>query len=131
PSRVVISAPATVPIGVTHERTARPRTMTVHAPHWPRPQPSFGPLSPRSSLSTYSSGVAGSTSRRCERPFTFNAISLIWHLPPVNGLSIYLRACRLRIADSWRRLPLLSRRARGTSQTQPTTLRTHQPPLTK
>ena len=38
--------------GVTHERTARPPIITVHAPHWPRPQPNFGPRSAESSLST-------------------------------------------------------------------------------
>ena len=29
--------------GVTQERIACPSTMTVQAPHWPRPQPNFGP----------------------------------------------------------------------------------------
>ena len=53
-----ITTPATSPTpgsartGVTQVRTARPRTMAVHDPHWPRPHPNFGPRSPRSSLRT-------------------------------------------------------------------------------
>src|SRR4030095_4832213 len=77
PSNVVISAPATVLTGVTQERTARPRTMTVQKPHCPRPQPNFGPLNWRSSLRTYRSGVAGSTSTVCGAPLTFRGIRLI------------------------------------------------------
>jgi len=53
------------PTGVVQERTACPRAITVQQPHWPRPQPNFGPFNCRSSASTYSSGVAGSTSRVC------------------------------------------------------------------
>ena len=44
PSSVVISAPFTVLTGVRQERTARPLTMAVQEPHWPSPQPNFGPF---------------------------------------------------------------------------------------
>src|SRR5438552_7850018 len=73
---VVTSEPATIETGVTQERTAWPLTSTVHDPHCPRPQPNFGPRSSKSSLSTYSSGVVGSTLTECARPFTvkFNTL---------------------------------------------------------
>src|SRR5438552_7944769 len=77
PSNVEISAPATVPTGVTQERMAWPFTMTVQAPHCARPQPNFGPRSSRSSLSTYSNGVVGSRSNVCARPSTFRVMLLI------------------------------------------------------
>ena len=35
-----------------HERTASPSTSTVHAPHWPRPQPNLAPVSPSALRST-------------------------------------------------------------------------------
>src|SRR5215510_1772871 len=76
-----MSALLIVLIGVRQVRTARPFTIAVHAPHWPSPQPNFGPLSARSSLSTYSSGVVGSTSTVWDCPFTFNVKTLIWKLP--------------------------------------------------
>ncbi len=50
---------------VTQVRVALPFTIAVHAPHCDSPQPNFGPRSCRSSLRTYSSGVAGSTSTVC------------------------------------------------------------------
>src|SRR5581483_1606126 len=70
PSSVVTSAAPIVLTGVTHDRTARPLTMTAHAPHWPRPQPNFGPRRPRSSLRMCSSGVEGSASTVCGAPLT-------------------------------------------------------------
>src|SRR5262245_47462076 len=76
PSSLLIAARAACDTGVTHDRTARPPTITVHAPHCPRPQPNFGPFSARSSLSTYNSGVAGSTSTVCGRPLTFSVMAI-------------------------------------------------------
>jgi hypothetical protein len=56
PSRIAISpkqAPTpSVEIGVMQENTALPSTRTVHAPHWPSPQPNFAPFSARSLRST-------------------------------------------------------------------------------
>src|SRR5438477_7940710 len=80
PSSVVISAPDTLDTGVTQDRTACPLMMTVQLPHWPRPQPNFGPRNARSSLRMYKSGVAGSTSSITERPFTLRLIMAIAHL---------------------------------------------------
>src|SRR5437879_1795942 len=48
--------------GMMQERTAFPSMITVHAPHWPSPQPNLGPCSSRSSRRTYKSGVVGSVS---------------------------------------------------------------------
>src|SRR5438445_2274260 len=77
PSRVVISAPSTLFTGVTQERIACAFTITVQAPHCPSPHPNFGPFSARSSLSTYKSGVVGSTSTAWTLPLTFKFIALI------------------------------------------------------
>src|SRR3954470_16618798 len=74
PSRVVICRPSKIDSGVRQENTALPSTTTVQAPHWPRPQPNFAPLSARSSRSTYSRGVAGSASMACACPFTVKVI---------------------------------------------------------
>ena len=54
PSTVVIRWPATSAAGVEHAVTARRPISTVQAPHAPSPQPSFGPVMPRSSRSTSS-----------------------------------------------------------------------------
>ena len=74
---VVISAPSTDFTGVMQERIACPLTITVQAPHCPSPQPNFGPFNARSSLSTYKSGVVGSTSTAWALPLTFRLIAFI------------------------------------------------------
>src|SRR5712691_6919671 len=76
-----MSAPFTELIGVRQLRIARPLTMAVHEPHWPSPHPNFGPLSARSSLRTYNSGVVGSTSTVWDCPFTFRVKTLIVETP--------------------------------------------------
>src|ERR1039458_8199709 len=45
---------------------------TVHAPHWPMPQPNFVPLRSRWSRSTQSSGVSSATSTVLDLPLTLN-----------------------------------------------------------
>src|SRR5215831_18876565 len=77
PSSVVIATPVIVPTGVTQDRSARPWASTVQAPHWPSPQPNLGPRRARSSLSTYSSGVVGSTSTVCALPLTVSVMVAI------------------------------------------------------
>src|SRR5258705_12871968 len=72
PSRVVMSAPLIVLMGVRHVRTARPLTMAVQDPNRPRPQPNFGPFSCRPSLRTYKSGVVRPTTPERDCPLTFN-----------------------------------------------------------
>ena len=61
-----------LPTGVTHERNRRAVDDDGAGAALRQPQPNFGPRSARSSLSTYSSGVAGSTSCVALRPFTVN-----------------------------------------------------------
>src|SRR5215813_4029051 len=46
PSIVMTFFPATRASGVTHERTASPSTITVHAPQWAIPHPNFVPVRP-------------------------------------------------------------------------------------
>src|SRR4030095_3106521 len=63
-----------------HERTGWPSIHTVHAPHWPTPQPYFTPTRFRLSRSTHSSGVDGSTpSSRCSLPLTFSVSIRVLH----------------------------------------------------
>src|SRR5258706_4022211 len=90
-SSVVMSAQLIVLIGVRHVRTARPLTMAVQEPHWPRPQPNFGPFSCKSSLRTYNSGVVGSTSTVWDCPLTFNVKTLMWCSPSESAKSRIIR----------------------------------------
>src|SRR5205823_14165921 len=62
PSIVVVFFPTARLTGTEQDRTARPPTSTVQAPHWPIPQPYLVPVSPIVSRRTHSSGVSGSTS---------------------------------------------------------------------
>jgi hypothetical protein len=65
---------ATAVTGMLHDSAMFPSRMTVHAPHWERPQPNFGPFNPRASRKTYSSGVLGSVSTTRDLPFTVSEI---------------------------------------------------------
>ena len=47
-----LPTPFTVLTGVRQLRTARPFTIAVQEPHWPSPQPNFGPFKAKSSLRT-------------------------------------------------------------------------------
>src|SRR6266481_1595977 len=80
PSSVVISL-LTAEVGVMQDRVATPFMSTVHAPHWPSPQPNRGPCRARSLRRVYRSGVDGSISKVCIPPFTFSVILLILHSP--------------------------------------------------
>jgi hypothetical protein len=71
PSMVVMGVLAAEETGVWHARTARPRTCTVHAPHWPIPHPYLVPFRFRTSRSTQSSGISAGTSTTVDLPFTF------------------------------------------------------------
>ena len=48
--------------GVWHDRTGLPSTCTVHAPHWPMPQPNLVPFRLSMSRSTHSRGMSAATS---------------------------------------------------------------------
>src|SRR2546427_7484216 len=76
PSSVVMAPFAAADTGTEQERTDLPSISTVQAPHWPRPQPNFGPFSSRSLRRTYRSGVSGATDdTRRVAPFTRNVKS--------------------------------------------------------
>src|SRR5882762_546755 len=62
PSIVVILAPPAALTGSWQERTGRPFTCTVQAPHCATPQPYLVPVRPTCSRITQSRGVVGSTS---------------------------------------------------------------------
>src|SRR5512146_3155474 len=78
PSSVTTSLPTAALTGMMQVRTAAPLTSATHAPHWPRPQPNFGPRSSRSSLNAYRRGVEGLRSSAWLRPLTFSVILLIY-----------------------------------------------------
>src|ERR1041385_280920 len=73
-SMVVISAPPTLLMLVTHDRIALPSRCTVQVPHSAMPQPNFVPVSPSTSRKYHSSGRSGSPSKERSTPFTFRGI---------------------------------------------------------
>ena len=75
PSIVVTSASATVTASVMQASTRRPATCTVQAPHSPRSQPIFVPVSPNRSRKASSSVTRGSNTMTCALPLTRNVIS--------------------------------------------------------
>src|SRR5687768_2322662 len=77
PSIVVTALPAAFATGVWQARTARPSTSTVHAPHWPSPQPYLLPVSASSSRSTLRRLRSPATSTRWRRPFTSSSITIV------------------------------------------------------
>src|SRR5512134_1238598 len=74
---VTISLPCALPAGVTQERAASPSRCTVQAPHCAAPQPNFVPVSPTTSRSAQSRGIAGSASIANSRLFTISFIPLL------------------------------------------------------
>ena len=81
PSTVSTLVPSTWQIGTRQESTTAPSSMTLHAPHSPSPQPSFVPVSARSSRRTSSSRRIPGTSTSTEAPLTLNR-KLTRHLAP-------------------------------------------------
>ena len=67
--------PATASTGVTHERTACPRVITVH--QLAESVAGLAPRRPRSSLRAYSSGVDGLVAQLRLMPLTFSVMALI------------------------------------------------------
>ena len=68
------SAPSTCAAGTRHDTAWRPSSRTVHAPQSPASQPTFVPVSPRSSRRTSDRRRIGSTATRDARPLTANSI---------------------------------------------------------
>src|SRR6516225_5447736 len=71
---VVTLAPATEPTGVMQDLVARPSTCTVHAPHWPMPQPNLVPVRPSSSRMTQSSGESSGLRAVTVRPLSLKVV---------------------------------------------------------
>ena len=68
PSMVVISWPSCITASVRQALMRLPSTSTVQAPHWPRSQPFFEPVSPTTSRSASSSVTRGSSASRWSMP---------------------------------------------------------------
>jgi hypothetical protein len=64
--------PATVEIGVTHDRTGCPLMWTVQAPQSDIPHPNLVPVMPSVSRKTHNSGMAGTASTVWALPFNVN-----------------------------------------------------------
>src|SRR5439155_15277990 len=81
--------------GTMHERAGTPSSSTRQAPHSPRPQPYFGPLSCRSLRSTCSSGASAGTASACAWPLTVNAIGFASaHEPAILGVHLQVDEAR-------------------------------------
>src|ERR1700722_6457694 len=74
---VVIFLPATLDMGVTHDRAASPSICTVQAPHSAMPHPNFVPVMLRVSRNTQRSGIWGLTSTVCGWPLSTKLIAMI------------------------------------------------------
>src|SRR5688572_7845820 len=85
---VRIGLPTAVEAGTLQERTGRPSTCSVHAPHWPMPQLNLVPVSPTWSRITHRSGVCGSASTVCRVPFTFSSNAIRLPFRPPDGLIV-------------------------------------------
>src|SRR6056297_2808509 len=91
PSGVIISDPSQVPIGIIQEFTSTPSFNTEQAPHSPSPQPSFTPVSFKSSRRISKSRRKGSASIAWLVPFTEKLIVAIFaHLHNVLRSHRYL-----------------------------------------
>src|ERR1700739_2153638 len=78
--------PDTAETGVKQERSARPSSNTVQAPHWPSPQPYFVPVKSNCSRRTSNSLVSGSASTEKEFPLIRRAYLVAISLPPMKSL---------------------------------------------
>src|SRR5271170_5022759 len=76
PSMVVIFFPATLEIGVMHERAASPLICTLHAPQSAIPHPNFVPVIFNVSRSTHSRGICGSSSTVVDFPFNVKVTAM-------------------------------------------------------
>ncbi len=109
PSMVVTDAPSgRRRILYAHERTTLPSRMTLHAPHWPSPQPTLTPVSSSWPRSTSASVASGSTTRLRGMPLTMKCL-LIMSLASVD-LSVACCAgghAALSVAGEWFALPCM------------------------
>jgi hypothetical protein len=73
---VVIFFPATLEMGVMHERVASPLICTVQAPQSAIPHPNFVPVMFRVSRSTQRRGICGSTSTVVDFPLSAKVMAI-------------------------------------------------------
>src|SRR5215471_13022029 len=74
----MIREPGTWQTGTRQELTTSPSRIIEQAPHSPSPQPSFVPVSLRSSRITSSSRFIGATSTRRTLPLTLNSTIIVF-----------------------------------------------------
>src|SRR5689334_4985972 len=110
---VVISAPCSEETGSWQERTAAPLSCTVHAPHWPTPQPYLVPLRSSTSRSTQRRGMSDGASTVVGLPFTLRETFIGDGTVGLAGW--LLRTARRRNADLERRSRGKGRISRGVS----------------
>src|SRR5437763_9552238 len=68
----------------------------MHAPHWPRPQPNFGPVRPRSLRRMYRSGVSAAATMSCAAPLTIRRVVMLGGMRLPGAIDLLLVA-------AWRR----------------------------
>ena len=91
PSIVVTGRPSAAPTGTRHETTGAPSRSTAHAPQAPSPQPSFAPVSARSSRNTARRRRVGATSSTCVSPLISSVTGIPQAVPdPVDRSSTTL-----------------------------------------
>ena len=95
PSTVRTIRPSTWQIGTRQASTTWPSRSTEQAPHSPSPQPSFVPVSPRSSRRTSSSRRMPGTSTSAGAPLTRNRYALT-RRPRATSLPAPVSAARIR-----------------------------------
>src|ERR1700704_3812166 len=109
---VVMRLPASIAASVMQARTRRPSTCTVQAPHSPRSQPFFVPVSPNSSRKASSSVVRGSTAIVRGSPLTVRFTAggsmrgLLTSVPPGGSRSWRPPSCDVGCADALQREPV-------------------------
>src|SRR5262245_48310013 len=75
PSMVMMGCAETESAETRQERMAFPRSSTVHAPHWPSPQPYLVPVRPRRLRNTESKDSPETDSVLCSLPLTLSVMA--------------------------------------------------------
>src|SRR5581483_10508809 len=98
---VVTLFPATVEIGVTHDRIGCPLICTVQHPHSAIPQPNLVPVIPSVSRKTHNSGICGETSTVCCLPFRVKETAILVLLSSQMPVSPVYNSPLVRFARQW------------------------------
>src|SRR5215467_14857003 len=88
----------TVDTCVWHDRVGAPSICTVHAPHWPIPQPNFVPFICNESRRTQSRGISAATSTLCVCPLMVSEYSMTAP-PSVRILAVLRRTSKHEVVE--------------------------------